>query len=119
MRHQHLGGVGAEVRDPVPGLDARAQHPREPRHLVGELAVGVAAVPVDDRGLVGEDRGRAVQEAQRTERVWFAEADSGDTSTSVVSARDGRYIRSAPTLWATTRPPLPSEVGIPKRAPSP
>ncbi|NKR45952.1 hypothetical protein GS506_13965 [Rhodococcus hoagii] len=36
----------------------------------------------------------------------------------MVSARDGRYIRSAPTLWATTRLPLPSEVGIPAGAPT-
>ena len=64
--HQHLGDVRAHVGDAVAALHAGgAQGVRESSRLGGELAVARAAVPVGDRGLVGEDIRGAREEAQR------------------------------------------------------
>jgi hypothetical protein len=66
VRDQQLGDVRAQVRHAIAGLDPRRlERPREADGFAGELAIGDAAITVDDRHLVGVHLGRAFQEAQR------------------------------------------------------
>ena len=66
MRDQQLRDVRAEVGHPVARLDPRRlQCPGETSGLAGELAIGRAAVTVDDRHPVGVHLGGALQETQR------------------------------------------------------
>ena len=66
VRHQQLDGVHAQVRHAIAGLDAAGlQRPRRAGGLTGEVAVGQAARAVHDRRFLGEDLGRALEEAQR------------------------------------------------------
>ena len=69
VRDEHLRHVRQQARDAVAGPDAaRAQPARQALGVAGELGVGVARRPVDDRDLVRVDRGRPAQERERRER---------------------------------------------------
>ena len=69
VRDQQLGDVRAQVGHAIAGLDPRRlQRAGETRGFAGELAIGHAAITVDDRHLVGVHLGRALQEPQRRQR---------------------------------------------------
>jgi hypothetical protein len=69
VQFQHHVAVGAERHHPVVMPHAhRGQRAGEPSAAAGQLAVGEGALPVDDRGPVGEDRGRAVEEGRGRQR---------------------------------------------------
>jgi hypothetical protein len=69
MRFEERGHVGRHHRDRVAGHDPAApQRVGKALAALVELAVGEAALAVDDRELLGIDRGRAREEAERRQR---------------------------------------------------
>ena len=67
VRDEHLRDVGCEIGDPLTARDPALENPGEALHLVGELRVTRATIPVDDRGAVAEHRCAAFKESQRTQ----------------------------------------------------
>jgi hypothetical protein len=69
VQFQHHVAVGAQRRHPVFTPRARrGQRAGQSAAAIRQLAVGEPAFAVDDRGPVGEDRGRAVKERRGRQR---------------------------------------------------
>ena len=69
VRDQQLGDVRAQVGHAVARLDPRRlQRAGEASGFAGEIAIGHAAIAVDDRHLVGVHLGGTLQETQRRQR---------------------------------------------------
>ena len=69
VQFQHHVAVGAQRRHPVLAAHSRGgQRAGQPAAPFGHVAVGEPALAVDDRGPVGEDRGRAVEEGRGRQR---------------------------------------------------
>ena len=67
---QELGDVRCEKRHAVPGLHTRAlQGASEATDLCAEGGPALATLSVDQRGLVGKDAKRALEERERRERI--------------------------------------------------
>ena len=69
VRDQQLGDVRAHVGHAIARLDPRrVQRAGEASGFAGKIAIGRAAIAVDDRHLVGVHLGRSLQETQRRQR---------------------------------------------------
>ena len=102
VRDQQLGDVRAEVGHAVARLDPRRpQGPGEAGGFAGEVAIGRAAITVDDRHLVGIHLGGALQETQRRQRGVRHGGHGGLLSSGRSSG--GRYsVGQQP--WSHTQP---------------
>lgn len=90
VRDEHLRDVGCEIGDPLTARDPALENPGEALHLVGELRVTRATIPVDDRCAVAEHRCAAFKESQRTQfgPVGAATIDPAEVASSArASAR--------------------------------
>ncbi len=75
--NQQFRHVGAQERYPIPGLDPALDHLGKPLGFGSEVPIGVGAPTVDDRRLLSEHLGGALQEPQGAQRGFIGKLNCG------------------------------------------